>query len=125
MMSSRYLYFISVLGNCQRFLEEGLFNLCTNLLAGLIRLVLLVLFAWRILVLALVFFIRWACATSGAALQSLTCGTVRPFLGPLSHLQLNLAVPLEVLFQTILCSDKISQAFMLAYDECIPCTAGN
>ena len=81
------------------------FNNRISLLLGFTRLVRLVLRAWRTLVRARVFFILCAWAKSGAALQSLTRGTVRFARGPVSQRQLRLTLPLLALrFHTMRCS---------------------
>ena len=76
----------------------------TSRLCGFTRLVRLVRRAWRILVLARVRVIRCACAMSGAAEQSATCGTVRPARGPVSQRQDNFGLPDLVRLNTIRCS---------------------
>jgi len=86
---------------------------CTNLLAGFTRLVRLVRRAWRILVLARVFLNLCAWAMSGAAEQSMTRGTVRPDLGPVSQRHFRSSLPRGLRFQTILCSVTNSQALIL------------
>jgi len=85
---------------------------CTNLLAGLMRLVLLVRRAWRILVLALVFLNLCAWAMSGAAEQSFTVGTVRPALGPVSQRHFIVTLPRGLRFHTMRCSVTNSQALI-------------
>ncbi len=89
------------------------FSNLDSLLAGLTRLVRLVLRACRILVRWRVFFIRCACAISGAAEQSLAEGTVRFFRGPDSQRQRRLIFPvLGFLRNTILCSFMNSSALI-------------
>lgn len=94
-------------------IQDQRFSSLTSLLLGLMRLVRLVRLAWRILVRARVFFMRCAWAMSGGAEQSDTRGTVRFALGPLSHRQLMVTLPVLALRrQTMRCSTTNSWARM-------------
>jgi len=59
---------------------------------------------------------------SGAAEQSAACGTVRPALGPVSHLQASLGLPDLVRLNTILCSVTNSCALIRCL---VPLLLGN
>jgi hypothetical protein len=90
-----------------------LFNLWIKRLAGFTRLVFLDLRAWRIFVVARVFFILCACATLGAAEQSLILGTVLLARNPDSQRQRRLTLPvLGLRLHTSLCSSINSLALI-------------